>query len=193
MCFGGCPASVSWVCIFTFNICTIFYNVLFIFPLFYYYLICFHCLFPCAFKLGSFMVLRKRQSFKLLEEKRSLEKDRRGRDWAKALWAPAPPPLSGVKKWDILRRSEMTPKCCHTILKKAVCRDPGSGANQAWEPCTLITGYMNWTCGFPWEPRLSPLSCRGDKYYLSPGTNARMHEAGTQWVVAIFFAHYYAN
>lgn len=69
MCFGRVSISVNWVYVFIFNICFIFCNMPLVFPLFYHCLIRFHCLFPWAFQLVPFSVVRKRQSFKLLEEK----------------------------------------------------------------------------------------------------------------------------
>lgn len=71
--FWRVSISVNWVYIFIFNICFTFYNMPLIFPLFYYCLICFHCLFPRAFQLVSFSVLRL-SSFKLLEEKGGAKK-----------------------------------------------------------------------------------------------------------------------
>lgn len=146
MCFGRVSISVNWVYVFIFNICFIFCNMPLVFPLFYHCLIRFHCLFPWVFQLVPFSVVRKRQSFELLEEKGGWKKMQEIWTGPRHCGDQCLRLHRGSKNYNFQKEINGSQILPDDTGKSSVCCKPGGGANQAWavNPASSPTSYRIW-------------------------------------------------
>lgn len=146
MCFGRVSISVNWVYVFIFNICFIFCNMPLVFPLFYHCLIRFHCLFPWVFQLVPFSVVRKRQSFELLEEKGGWKKMQEIWTGPRHCGDQCLRLHRGSKNYNFQKEINGSQILPDDTGKSSVCCEPGGGAHQAWavNPASSPTSYRIW-------------------------------------------------
>lgn len=146
MCFGRVSISVNWVYVFIFNICFIFCNMPLVFPLFYHCLIRFHCLFPWVFQLVPFSVVRKRQSFELLEEKGGWKKMQEIWTGPRHCGDQCLRLHRGSKNYNFQKEINGSQILPDDTGKSSVCCEPGGEAHQAWavNPASSPTSYRIW-------------------------------------------------